>query len=257
SGAGKRRRRTHPRLARDQAQGNARGFSERARHPKQGRRGGRFAEGNGRREVEVRRRNPARQASAGSRGRLSERLQRHERSALGQSEGAARRRHAAATRRARLTVTDLRAFLDSAGWGDAACEPLTGDASARKYFRLRKPDRTAVLMDASRVLDSVAPFIRIGEHLRSLGFSAPEIFSRDEAAGLLLLEDFGDASFAQLLEKSCSRRGNEAEIGNRKSEIGNKSEPPHVGSYGPEQLFTLAVDVLVALHRHPRTVSEN
>ena len=126
-------------------------------------------------------------------------------------------------------MSDLRAFLDSAGWGDAACEPLTGDASARKYFRLRKQNRRAILMDASRVLDSVAPFIRIGGHLRQLGFSAPEIFFRDEAAGLLLLEDFGDATFAQLLEKP----GEE------------------------ENLFTLATDVLVALHRHPRAVPEN
>jgi aminoglycoside/choline kinase family phosphotransferase len=166
-------------------------------------------------------------------------------------------------------VADLRAFLDSAGWGDAACEPLTGDASARKYFRLRKPDRSAILMDASRVLDSVAPFIRIGGHLRQLGFSAPEIFSRDEAAGLLLLEDFGDATFAQLLEKTCSSRGNEAqtEIGNRQSAIGNKLEPPsastllrrdgHVGCHDSEQLFTLATDFLVALHRHPRAIPEN
>ena len=30
-----------------------------------------------------------------------------------------------------FSVADLRAFLESAGWGDAACEPLTGDASAR------------------------------------------------------------------------------------------------------------------------------
>jgi N-acetylmuramate 1-kinase len=125
-------------------------------------------------------------------------------------------------------VTDLRAFLDSAGWGDAVCEPLTGDASARKYFRLRKQNRSAILMDASRVLDSVAPFIRIGEHLRNLGFSAPEIFSRDEAAGLLLLEDFGDATFAQLLEKSGEEK----------------------------KLFTLATDFLVALHGHPRAVPE-
>jgi aminoglycoside/choline kinase family phosphotransferase len=154
-------------------------------------------------------------------------------------------------------VSDLHAFLDSAGWGDAACELLTGDASARKYFRLRKQNRSAILMDASRVLDSVAPFIRIGEHLRHLGFSAPEIFSRDEAAGLLLLEDFGDATFARLLDGPRRSRGDEAKIGNRKSEIGNKPEPPHVGSYSPEKLFTLATDFLVALHRHPRAVPEN
>ncbi len=149
-------------------------------------------------------------------------------------------------------MADFRAFLGSVGWGDAACEPLTGDASARKYFRLRKPNRNAILMDASRVLDSVAPFVRIGGHLRQLGFSAPEIFARDEAAGLLVLEDFGDATFARLLEKSCSSRGNEAQ-----TEIGNQFEPPHVGCYNSEQLFALATDFLVALHRHPRAVPEN
>jgi aminoglycoside/choline kinase family phosphotransferase len=147
-------------------------------------------------------------------------------------------------------VADLRAFLDSAGWGAAACEPLTGDASARKYFRLRRQNRSTILMDASRVLDSVAPFMRIGGHLRQLDFSAPEIFSRDEVAGLLLLEDFGDATFAQLLDGPRRSRGDEAKIG-------NKSEPAHVGAYSPEKLFTLATDFLVALHRHPRAVPEN
>ena len=150
-------------------------------------------------------------------------------------------------------MTDLRAFLDSAGWGDAACEPLTGDASARKYFRLRKSGRSAILMDASRVLDSVAPFIRIGEHLRQLGFSAPEIFSRDEAAGLLLLEDFGDATFAQLLDKatntdhkSPSPRPSPRSGGERESEALSRGS-----------LFALATDFLVALHRHPRAVPDN
>jgi aminoglycoside/choline kinase family phosphotransferase len=170
-------------------------------------------------------------------------------------------------------VTDPRAFLDSAGWGDAVCEPLTGDASARKYFRLRKPDRSAILMDASCVLDSVAPFIRIDEHLRQLGFSAPEIFSRDEAAGLLLLEDFGDATFARLLDKApnadrkspsppCNGgegRGEEARL----FPVQNPSPQPSPRLGGEREtlsggsLFELASDLLVALHRHPRAVPEN
>jgi aminoglycoside/choline kinase family phosphotransferase len=149
-------------------------------------------------------------------------------------------------------VADLRAFLDSAGWGDAVCEPLTGDASARTYFRLRKQNHNVILMDASRVLDSVAPFIRIGGHLRQLGFSAPEIFPRDEAAGLLLLEDFGDATFARLLDGPRSSRGDETQ-----TKVGNKSEPPYVGSYSPEKLLTLATDFLIALHRHPQAVPED
>jgi aminoglycoside/choline kinase family phosphotransferase len=127
-------------------------------------------------------------------------------------------------------VAEVRAFPGLAPWKTAACEPLTGDASARKYFRLRAGNQTAILMDASRVPDSVAPFIRIAGHLRQIGFSAPEIFARDAQSGLLLLEDFGDASFARLLEDPRS---------------------------SPEPLFTLAADVLIALHRHPQAAPEN
>jgi N-acetylmuramate 1-kinase len=124
------------------------------------------------------------------------------------------------------TLTDkTRAFLDSAGW-DALAEPLTGDASSRKYFRLRKGGRSAILMNASQALASVAPFVRIDEHLLRLGFSAPTILARDVAKGFLLLEDFGDAIFARLLDNGAE----------------------------PEKLFTLATDVLIALHKHPHAI---
>jgi aminoglycoside/choline kinase family phosphotransferase len=126
-------------------------------------------------------------------------------------------------------VAAPRAFPGPAHWQTAACEPLTGDASARKYFRLRTEAQTAILMDASQVPDSVASFVRIAKHLRQLGFSAPEILARDAENGLLLLEDFGDATFALLLEKSVET----------------------------EKLFTLATDVLIALHQHPQAVPEN
>ena len=166
-------------------------------------------------------------------------------------------------------MATLRTFLDSAGWGDAVREPLTGDASARKYLRLRRSDRSAILMDASRVLDSVGPFIRIGGHLRQLGFSAPEIFSSDEAAGLLLLEDFGDATFARLLEKrSCEASSQNVTATppsrgpNSRAITGDETSPAPTATWASqprtaEQLFTLATDFLVALHRHPRAVPEN
>lgn len=125
---------------------------------------------------------------------------------------------------------EQRALPGFARWKTASCEPLTGDASARKYFRLRGEQQTAILMDASQIPDSVAPFIRIAEHLRGLGFSAPEILARDTKNGLLLLEDFGDANFARLLS-------------------GAPGTAPD-----PEPLFTLATDVLIALHKHPQAV---
>lgn len=149
-------------------------------------------------------------------------------------------------------MADLRAFLASAGWGDAASEPLTGDASARKYFRLRQHHRRAILMDASGALEAVPPFVRLAGHLRQLGFSAPEILFGDEPAGLLLLEDFGDATFARLLDQPCGSRSDEAQTNS-----GIESETAGGASPNAEQLFTLATDFLVALHRHPRAIPEN
>ena len=119
-----------------------------------------------------------------------------------------------------------REFLDATGWRNAACEPLTGDASARKYFRLQKDEQSAVLMDASSVMESVAPFIQISRHLHQLGFSVPAILARNEKNGILLLEDFGDATFTRLLDNQCES----------------------------EKLYTLATDVLIALHQHPQAI---
>ena len=117
-------------------------------------------------------------------------------------------------------------FLGTTAWHAAAAEPITGDASARKYFRLRKDNQSAILMDASRVLETVAPFVLVSRHLRRLGFSAPATLARDDRKGFLLLEDFGDDTFARLLDSQCE----------------------------PEKLFTLATDVLIALHQHPRAI---
>src|ERR1035437_6160303 len=122
-----------------------------------------------------------------------------------------------------------REFLDSTAWSDAVCEPLIGDASTRKYFRLRKEASSAILMDASQNRESVEPFIRIGQHLARLGFSVPAILARADDKGLLVVEDFGDETFARLLE--------------------NQGDP--------EKLYALATDVLIALHKHSQAIPRN
>ncbi len=164
-------------------------------------------------------------------------------------------------------------FLEVAGWGNAAREPLTGDASVRKYVRLRQSGRTAVLMDASRLLEIVAPFIRIGTHLRRLGFSSPEILACDEANGLLLLEDFGDTTFAQLLENRSCDASSQSVAATPPSrdpvlpeQSGDAAAPslsaarapqPRFDMAATENIFALATDVLIALHRHPHAIPEN
>ena len=98
-----------------------------------------------------------------------------------------------------LRERQRRTFAERAGWGDAARQPLAGDASARRYERLALGAATAVLMDAPPPREDVGPFLRIAHLLRGMGYSAPEILAADEALGFVLLEDLGDDSFAALL----------------------------------------------------------
>lgn len=95
------------------------------------------------------------------------------------------------------------AFLDRAGWGSARRDMLAGDASARRYWRLRQPDgERAVLMDAGGDVDGTRRFLRIAAHLASLGLSAPACLAQDAERGFLLLEDFGDDLFARVLDRA-------------------------------------------------------
>jgi aminoglycoside/choline kinase family phosphotransferase len=100
----------------------------------------------------------------------------------------------------------IAAFLRDAGWAGAATLPIAGDASARKFARLSKRGNSAVLMDASS--DGAGSSMRFAEMsawLRERGFSAPVVLASDLAGELLLVEDFGDAVFARLLEDTPSR----------------------------------------------------
>ncbi|TKW66760.1 MAG: tRNA (adenosine(37)-N6)-threonylcarbamoyltransferase complex ATPase subunit type 1 TsaE [Paracoccus denitrificans] len=96
-------------------------------------------------------------------------------------------------------------FTHSAGWADAEVSFLAGDASARRYFRLRRGDETAVLMDADA--PTLATYVAMTDWLRSHGFHAPQIFAADSAAGLALIEDFGDAQIARVIEAEPAQAG--------------------------------------------------
>jgi N-acetylmuramate 1-kinase len=114
-------------------------------------------------------------------------------------------------------------FIARSGWGDASESLLAGDASFRKYFRLRRGDTTVVVMDSPAAHEPVEPFVRIGRHLLAMKLSAPEILAIDEQQGFLLLEDLGDDTFARMLDKG-----------------------------GDEQaLYARATDVLIAVHAAP------
>jgi len=92
------------------------------------------------------------------------------------------------------------AFLAAAGWGSAAIEPLPGDASNRRYFRLRGDKGTAMLMHAPPPGEDPEPFIRAARWLDSNGMRAPLIHAEDAVQGFVLLEDFGEVRMREYLD---------------------------------------------------------
>lgn len=100
----------------------------------------------------------------------------------------------------------IAAFLTAAGWGQAERQHLAGDASDRRYERLRLGAATAVLMDnPPGGADDPAAFASMARHLRGLGLSAPRVLAEDLGRGFLLLEDLGDDLFARLVQTDPTR----------------------------------------------------
>jgi N-acetylmuramate 1-kinase len=101
-------------------------------------------------------------------------------------------------------------------------ENIASDASKRNYLRVFVGNKKFIAMDAPPQFEDVRPFCHIDEFLIKNGFSAPQILAQDIKNGFLLLEDFGDDSYRQLLEKEPQKE---------------------------EEIYYLAVDLLVELHK--------
>ena len=98
-------------------------------------------------------------------------------------------------------LEQIQALLGATPFVDAQLFPLAGDASFRRYIRVRKGDHAAMLMDAPPGKEDVRPFMTIAKYLHAQGYSAPAILAADSDAGLLLLEDLGDDSFTAMLKR--------------------------------------------------------
>ncbi|QWC57930.1 phosphotransferase [Erythrobacter sp. 3-20A1M] len=83
-------------------------------------------------------------------------------------------------------------FLDRAGWAAADVDPIPGDASFRRYFRLRKGHECAMLMHAPPPRENPGPFLAVAEWLSAQGLRAPIILAEDLEGGWILSEDFGN-----------------------------------------------------------------
>lgn len=118
----------------------------------------------------------------------------------------------------------LEEFVQSAGWADAVIAPLPGDASFRRYFRLRRADESAMLMYAPPPEEDPAPFLKVARYLSEQGMRAPEILAENAEQGWVLTEDFGDERVREWIDAHPADE---------------------------EAIYAGAIDALIALHGKP------
>lgn len=121
---------------------------------------------------------------------------------------------------------DQKAFVTSAGFPAEDWQALPADASPRRYYRYGATGQTdALLMVTKANAPDTLAYLDIARHLTKLGLSAPQILAERADLGLVLIEDFGDATYTRLLELGFDQAA----------------------------LYDQAIDVLAALHTHPDT----
>lgn len=162
--------------------------------------------------------------------------------------------------RERLREEAIRDFLKAADLAGAQREPLPGDASTRRYERLRLPfGPSLILMDAPPLAESpvcdpawseaerraagwnamarlaagrIDAFAAAAVFLHNQGLSAPTLAAFDADQGLAVIEDFGEGIFARLIE----RGQDEAELYfaaiDAQARLHQVEPPPSLAAYG-------------------------
>jgi aminoglycoside/choline kinase family phosphotransferase len=122
-------------------------------------------------------------------------------------------------RRTELSAWAKQCVADLAGLAlcDGDVNVVSGDASFRRYFRLRLPEAVSlglaneqnstqlsahnfILVDAPPQHENSREFVRIASLFRGAGLLTPRVLAVDYDSGFMLLEDFGDALYLPALQ---------------------------------------------------------
>ncbi len=94
------------------------------------------------------------------------------------------------------------AWLEKTQYRDYKIEIASADASFREYFRLSKGEQTLILMDSSLEKESLAPFLDITQRLLNAEVNAPKILEKNIVDGFLIIEDFENTHYLNVLNES-------------------------------------------------------
>lgn len=82
--------------------------------------------------------------------------------------------------------------------------PVSADASFRSYWRVRLPEGNRIIMDAPPPLEEIDRFVEVDRHLARIGVHVPHIYQVDSQKGYALLEDLGDTTFYDAIQKGAN-----------------------------------------------------
>lgn len=105
--------------------------------------------------------------------------------------------------------TELEQWLAALGYPASGIEPLTGDVSPRRYFRVglegREVGRTAILATYPEEVRDICPrFLRTTRLLEDAGVRVPRVLGSSCDMGRMLLEDLGPRTLADFKDRPWS-----------------------------------------------------
>lgn len=143
----------------------------------------------------------------------------------------------------------ITAYLDEQGLtpGVVKVVALTGDASDRRYFRVRIADRDPIVLSlhAGPIDVDTLPFVLVARLLRAIPLPVPAILHHSNALGILGLEDLGDVTLqahlgvASRAEHAALYRqavGFIATLQQRGRELASSDYPPYGVAFDVEKL---------------------
>ena len=117
------------------------------------------------------------------------------------------------------------------GDADATLQRASVDAGFRSYWRATSSNGSHIVMDSPPQLEDVRPWLRIHDLFAGHGVRVPRIEQRDLDHGLLLLEDLGGPTLAQVLDADNADAHFDAAIGQLLA-IQQIPPPPDIGEFG-------------------------
>ena len=141
-----------------------------------------------------------------------------------------------------------------------AWQSIVGDASFRRFYRLRSGERSLIAMDAPPSTENNAQFVRLSRVFREAGINVPEVHSYDFEQGFLLVSDLGVLSYGDVyntnereiaLEAALETMVAIARVGD-----GDGAVPPYTSQRFRDELGLFETWLLRGLLRHEPTSAE-